>query len=145
MAKSARDVAARWAQNLAGSVDKIREGVNAVTVSPTQTAAENVSKYLSGVQNAVSSGRYVEGCMNVSASDWKSAFLSKGLNRIPQGANEAKPKMESFMNEWLPYEENLKNILSDMPRGTLEQNIQRASAAIRYNSEFKYKTKGRRR
>ncbi len=39
MSKDPRAVAERWAERMGQSVDKIRDGINAVSVSPTELAA----------------------------------------------------------------------------------------------------------
>jgi hypothetical protein len=44
--------------------------------------------------------------------------------------------MTDFMTQWLPYMDQLKQKLAQTPRGSLEQNINRAVTAIRHNASF---------
>lgn len=137
MAKSAQDVAKKWSRNLAGATESIRAGVEAVQESPTAAAARRQDAYIDGVQQAAASGKWSRGLQRVSKEAWQQATISKGLPRIAAGATTAQPKMESFMQQWLPYEAQLQNKLKAMPRGSLEQNKQRMLAAVDHNAAFK--------
>jgi len=57
--------------------------------------------------------------------------------RLQTGAAKGLPKMQSFMDEWLPYEETLRARIDAMPKGTLEASIARATEAIRFNKAFR--------
>jgi len=134
--KSPQDVARKWARNLAASTDSIKSGVQNVTVSPTESAARRIDAQVEGVRRAAESGKTQRNLRRVTRDDWVQATLSKGLPRIPSGAQAAVPKMESFMSEWLPFEEQLKQKLASMPRGGLQENIARAVAAMEHNAAF---------
>lgn len=129
-------VAQKWAKNLSASTSAIQAGVQAVTVNPAQLAAQAVNQYLAGVQAAVASGKFQRNLQKVTLQDWQNAMLTKGLNRIAAGASAAQPKMAAFMGKWLPYMQQLQSKLSSMPRGDLNQNIQRAVVAIQHNAAF---------
>lgn len=135
--KNPADVANKWSRNLSASTQSIQSGVQAVTVSPTALAARQQDAYLTGVQNAVTSGKWADGLNRVTLPDWQSAMINKGIPRIQQGAVNAKPKMESFMTQFLPFVQNAQRQLSSMPRGNLEQNIARSQAFIRQMATFK--------
>jgi hypothetical protein len=130
-------VAKQWANNLARSTEKIREGIQRVKESPTAAAARSQDKYLAGVRDAVEDGRWRRGLLKVSTADWQQAMEQKGLPRISNGAQAAQSKMESFMTEWLPYQESLKSKIAAMPKGNLEDAKARAIAAIEHNAAFK--------
>jgi hypothetical protein len=109
----------RWLNNLSAAGETIRQGVEAVSVSPTQQAAESADRFIQGVQESVASGKWQDGLRAVSLSDWKNAFVSK-LSRIPTGARSAEPKMVSFFQDFLPFVEREVSALP--PRGSFEQN-----------------------
>lgn len=138
MARSSADVASKWSRNLAASTTTIQAGVQGVTQNPAQKAAAQSQAYLSGVQNAVASGRWQRGLARVSLQSWQDAMLRKGIPRIAAGASAALPKMQTFLDKWLPYQDALKQKLATMPRGDLQQNIARAVAAIEHNAAFVY-------
>ena len=137
MAKNPTEVAAKWHRNLASSTESIRQGVAGVTRSPTEAAAAQQGAYQQGVQRAIDSGKWRRGLQAVSLQDWQRAMLDKGLQRVATGAASAKPKMESFMGQWLPHMDGLKSKLQSMPRGDLEQNKARMLAAVDHAASFR--------
>ena len=136
MAKNPQDVANKWANNIAQATDSIRQGVQAVTTAPTQLAAQAQDRYIAGVQRAVSTGKWQAGLQKVSLADWQNAMINKGIPRIGSGAAAAKTKFASFMTQFLPYVQQGVQQLQTMPRGTLDQNIQRAVFMMNHNAQF---------
>jgi hypothetical protein len=131
---NAVDAAAKWSRNLGAAGDNIRKGVNAVTVSPGKLAAEQVDRYVNGVQ--ASSKKWQKKLEKMTLEDWKKAVIEKGLGRIANGANAAKPKYEAFYREFEQHLNNLDNVLKGMPRGGLQQNIQRMVKAVELASQW---------
>lgn len=134
--KNGGDVARKWSRNLAGSTESIKAGVQAVTRAPTESAAARQDAYVQGVERAAANGKWRRGLQRVTLPDWQASMLNKGLARIGSGAAAAVPKMESFMNDWLPYEQQLQQKLQSMPRGDLQTNIARMIAAVEHNAAF---------
>jgi hypothetical protein len=135
--KNPSDVAKKWAQRLGAAGDQIRQGVLAVTTNPAERAIARTDAYVAGVQRAVANGTYQRGLRRVTLQSWQDNTITKGLPRIASGATQAIPKVQSFMEKFLPYVDGLKAKLSTMPRGDLEQNIARANEAMRYMAAFK--------
>jgi len=135
--KSATDVANKWSRNLGQATESIRSGVQQVTVAPTQLAARQQDAYLQGIQNAVASGKWQAGLNRVTLQDWQANMVNIGIPRIQQGAVAAKPKMEAFMSQLLPYVQNQQRQLQSIPRGNLEQNLQRMTTFVRGMANFK--------
>lgn len=138
-AKSAASIATKWAQRLGQSAEAIREGVNAVTTSPGETAAQNAQRYLDGVTEAYNSGRYQKGLRSFTLEDWKTAMIQKGVSRISSGAQAAVPKVVKFQEYWLPQMEELKRRISGMAKGGVAEAQARAAAAIAFNAGLKGK------
>ena len=136
MSMSSADVAAKWARNLSSASTSMVAGVNAVTVNPAAAAAAAIPAYLAGVQAAVQSGKMARALGKVSLQQWQQAMIQKGIPRVASGAANAVPKMQAFMDKWLPYQQGLKSKLAATPRGDLATNIQRAVMAIQYNAAF---------
>lgn len=135
--KNPADVAAKWARNLSGATESIRQGVMNVTVNPAERALARQEAYLAGVQRALADGRYARGLRKVTLQSWQESMLKKGLNRVASGATEGTPKMRQFMEAWLPYEDGLKQQLQSRPRGSLQDNIARMVFAAEYNAAFR--------
>lgn len=125
-------VANKWSQRLSASGQAITDGVNAVQKAPGQAAAAQVDVWLTNLQ--ASRDKWVRNVSAVSLQSWQQAMLTKGVPRIATGAQAAVPKMTAFMAQWLPYEQSGRNSLP--PRGTIQQNIQRAVAMMQYNANF---------
>lgn len=128
-------VASKWATRLGAATQAITDGVNSVTVAPGQKAAQQVDVWLANLQ--ASRDKWVRNVSGVSLQSWQSAMLTKGVPRISQGATAAVPKMTQFMQQWLPYADQVRNSLP--PRGTIDQNIARCVAQIQGNAAFQRK------
>ena len=137
--QDAATVAAKWARNLSASTASITAGVNAVTVNPATKAAAQSAAYVSGVQQAVSSGKWQRGLARTTLAGWQQSMITKGIPRIASGASAALPKVQNFMSQWLPYQAGLQTQLASTPRGDLQTNIQRAVTAMTYNAAFVYR------
>lgn len=134
MAKySAQDVATRWSQRLAGSTDKITQGVQSVTVAPGQAAARQKAVYVSQVQ--AQADKWARNTAAVPLGDWQSAMINKGAPRIASGAQAAEPKFAQFMGKLLPF---IDTAVASLPaRGNLEANISRMDSFARKMATFK--------
>ena len=131
MALTPQQIADKWSRNLSSAGESIKQGVDAVTESPTEKAARRVDAYVAGVQRAAANGKWQRGLRNVSIDDWKEAMRTKAVNRITSGAAIAKPKMEAFMSRFMPFVEAAKRELDQsMPRGSFEENKARMNAMI---------------
>lgn len=132
MAQTPDQIAANWASRLAGSTQKITDGINGVTVAPGVAAARQKDVWLQNTQAA--QAKWARNVAAVSLQDWQQMTVSKGVPRIASGAQAAQPKFQSFMAKFLPYVMSGKASLP--PRGTLDQNINRAVAMMRHNAKF---------
>ena len=135
--KTAAQVAQRWSQGMQNSTTTITNGVNAVTIAPTQLAAANVQGYLQGVQQAVNSGKWQRNLQSVSLQDWKTAMTQKGIPHIQTGAATAMPKVQAAFGPLLQYIYQTRDqVNAANPRGTLAQNIQRSTAFIQAMAQY---------
>jgi len=132
---TASQIAAKWSQNLASASDTATAGVNALTVSPGSLAARQSDVWAMNV--ASSKAKYKRNVGAVSLDEWRTAYLTKGIPRMAQGASAAQPKMEAFMGSLLAYQ---KTALTALPaRGTFEQNKARMTAWTDKMHQFQYK------
>lgn len=135
--KTPQQVAQKWSQNLQAATPSIQAGVSAVQTSPTQLAAAQEQAYLSGVQQAVSSGKWRNKLQAVSLQDWKNAMTNKGIPHIATGAVQGQGKMQNAMNNLLPFIYDTRDsINASNPRGSLQQNIARMTAFVNAMSQY---------
>lgn len=130
-------VAQNWQRGMSNSSEKLKQGIQNVTQSPTAKAAQRIDAMVAGVQRAAASGKTAAALNAVSTEDWKKAMLEKGVPRVAAGAAAATPKFQAFMVKFLPWLQNGLSQLESMPRGDLEQNINRANSMMRHNAQFK--------
>lgn len=133
-AKDPASVANKWATRLGAATQAITDGVNAVTQAPGTKAAAQADVWLARLQ--ASRDKYVRNVSAVSLASWQQSMITKGVPRVSGGATAAIPKMTAFMQQFLPHVEQGRQALASMPRGTIDQNINRAVAMIRHNATF---------
>ena len=128
--------AEKHARRLKGAAEDIRRGVEGVTEAPGQKAAQKADKYLAGIQEAVSSGKWQSRVSAVSLDEWKTKMINVGLPRIAGGVDAAKDKVTKFAEQLLAYESSLKDEIDRMPDTTLEDSIARMTAWVRGMAKF---------
>lgn len=140
MAKlTAKEFQEKHNRRLKAATDDMRAGVERVTESPTQKAAQKADKMRANIVNAIDSGKWAAGLNRVTLDDWKSKMINKGVGRVAAGIDEAADKVEAFAAELLPHIDKVKGEVNRMPDVTLEDNIQRMTTFIRGMAKFKRK------
>lgn len=135
--KNPQEVADRWASRLGASTDKVRSGVQAVTVSPGTLASQAAATWQARVSSQEALSKFQQNTAKLNLGDWQSSMINKGLARISSGANAAKPKFADFLSQFLPFVEGVAQRVRQMPNITLEDRINRAVAQIRGVAAFK--------
>ena len=133
MTATPEQIAQKWATNLGGASQAIKDGVAAVRTAPGQAAAAQKQVWAANV--AASQDKWARRVASVSLQDWQTAMTDKGINRIASGATAAQGKFGSFMGQLLPYIDRVNGSLP--ARGNLEQNIARMTTFVRGMSQFK--------
>jgi molecular chaperone GrpE (heat shock protein) len=132
-----QEFAEKWSRRLSQAAADIQRGVQRVDQAPTEAAAAAKQKMLTGITDAINSGKWESGLRRVGLADWKKAMTEKGIPRISQGVQAATPKMAEFASQLLPYQDNLRAQIASMPDLTLEDNIARMTAWARGMAKFK--------
>lgn len=136
MPKTASSVAEKWARRISASTQDVIDGVNNTRVNPAELAIAKKQKLLANFQASVNDGRWERGLRRTTLQSWQQAMITKGVNRIAQGADAAKPKMQAFMQELLPYQDSVRSEIEAMPDITLEDSIARMTQWTRKMSQF---------
>ncbi len=138
MALSPQQIAQKWVNGVAGGVEAFREGVQAVSVAPTEAAIAAIPRYIEGTQRAAADGTLERGLRRVTLPDWQRATIEKGAPRLATGARAAQADFAAFMTEFMPFVENVRSNLP--PRGSLQDNLQRMVQNATQLSEFRRRT-----
>lgn len=101
--QSPAELAKKWAENLTRNKASIRAGIEAVSVAPTQKAAQAVGKYRDGCTRAADDGTFVAGCNRVTLQEWKNKAINKGLTNLDVGVREAEQKVAAFQAKAAPF------------------------------------------
>lgn len=132
-----QNAVAKWMRNTGAAAESVKAGVMAVTESPTAKAAQQADRYVAGVQQAVSSGKWQAGLNSVTLQSWQQSVITKGIPRMTQGVAAAQQKVTNFMNQFLPFVQQAAQEVRAMPKGGVENGVARASAMIRKLAQFR--------
>ena len=127
-----------WKQRLDASVDRIRAGVQRMTENPCEKAADAQDKWVAGVQEAATTGRWAASLRTVTLDDWKAAMINKGVTRIPQGTTNAEGVVKDFAGKLINHLNTVLPEIDRMPSITLEDSINRMTTFVRRMAEFHY-------
>lgn len=133
------EFAALWKQRLDASTDRIKAGVEKVTVAPGIAAAKAEDKFRLHIIEAIESGRWAGEVSRVSLADWKTAMLDKGIPRIRAGTTAAVGEMEEFGSALFKHIETGQTAIDTLPSVTLDDNIERMTRFIRHMSTFHWR------
>lgn len=114
---------------------KYQEGVDAVTESPMQKAADSDQLYLQRIQESVSSGRRRQALLAVPLSRWKDNAKGKGADRLAGGARAAADKVRAHFQKWSPIYQQIKQECAAMPKGSIEDSMARVRRAIEISKQ----------
>jgi len=118
----------KWGRRLGAAAPDITNGINRVTTSPGQLAAQAAPLSAAGVQQAAADGTYANNVGKVTLQDWKDAMTTKGIPRLQQGIATAQQKKLGKITTFLSAVDAAAADATSLPRGGLEQNIARSVA-----------------
>lgn len=132
---SAQQWLQKWSNNLNAAGPYIKAGVARVSVAPGQSAAAAADRMLSGVQAAVTSGKWARNVSAVSLADWQNAMVNKGIPRLQQGTAQAVASKGNAITTLLSNVDAAAATANALPKGGLQQGIARAVAFMQDMSQ----------
>lgn len=135
-ALSIQDVLNKWKTNTSGATNAYKAGVMAVTENPAQKAAQAVDKYVAGIQEAIQTGKYQRGLGRVTLQSWQQAAVNVGAGRLGSGVQKGEQKMNSFLTQFLPFQQAVTQSVRAMPSLTPEDREQRMLEQVRRTRKF---------
>jgi hypothetical protein len=125
----------KWVQNLGAATERMTAGAQSVTKAPGLSAAAAKQKWLQ--RTTAAADKFATNVARVTLQDWQQSYINIGIPRVAQGAQAKQGKVQAFMDEFLPYLSRGVAQIDQMASVTLEDNIAKATAMIRYNAKFK--------
>lgn len=137
MVKGTTDqVVAKWQQNTKNATGYMQQGVNSVTVSPTEIAAQRVDKMRANFNASIDSGKTAAKLRSVKLADWQGAMINKGIPRVSAGVDASKDKTTAAFTKLLPYIQKGQDVVSKMPKVTLQDSKNRVNAWIDHMAAY---------
>lgn len=124
----------KWKTRTAGATQQVVEGVARVSEAPTMKAANQKQAWLNNL--VAKQDKWERNTRAVSLEEWKQA-TTQGAQRIAAGVQAKAAKMERFMNEFVPFLENVQRQVNQTPRGDMETNLARMVQNARLISQFR--------
>lgn len=131
--------AEKQARNLKNSLPDIRMGIERVSSAPGQAAAAAQQRMKDNLNKAIDDGRWAEKVRGVSLEEWKTAALTKGVDRIAQGIDAAHAKQVVMAGRLLAAVDSSAAKVRAMPKGTIQDSISRMTAFVEDMHKFKGK------
>lgn len=100
--KTGAAIAKSWLQGIQNNTQKAAAAVDAMTVNPMELAAAAQDRYAAGVAKAAREGKFAAGCRSVSGQAWKTAYKTKGVPRMAEGAAQAMGLTAAFHDQHQP-------------------------------------------
>lgn len=114
----------KWGRRLNAAGPDITSGVKSVQTAPGASAAAQKSLWLQKVTAAAD--LWAKQVGSVSLTDWQNAMINKGVGRIGAGVTAAQGTKSQVITNLLSAVDAASAAARSTPRGSLEQNIQRA-------------------
>lgn len=131
---NAAQITEKWKNRTAGATQQVVDGVNRVTESPTAKAAAQKQAWINNT--IAKQDKWARNTAAVTLEEWRAATAA-GAQRIAAGVNAKAPKMEKFLNEFLPFLEGVQRQVNQTPRGDMETNLARMVQNARLISQFR--------
>lgn len=114
----------KWGRRLNAAGQDIQTGVKSVTTAPGVAAAAQQQLWLQKIQQSAT--LWAKQVASVSLSDWQNSMIQKGVPRIAAGVTAAQATKSQVISNLLSAVDAAAAAANSSPRGSLEQNIQRA-------------------
>lgn len=133
MAKAQKDpskITEKQIRNVRNATDDIVAGVNGVTVSPTQLAADQLDKAKSNYIKAIDSGKTRRNLLAVGLEDWRERMLAK-VGNIGTGVEASAKVIEEFHRQRNEAQKSIDNELAKIPTKSLADSERRMVTQMR--------------
>lgn len=129
-------IAAKWAMRAGSASQEYLRGVETTDKDPTALAAAAGQRYINGVQEAYSSGKWARRLQAVGKAGWIAAVQSKGATNYASGVQASEQKYAAAMGPVLAAVSAGQRIVSAMPNITPAQRDARMLAFVQHMRQY---------
>ena len=133
------EYASKQARNLKNSLPDIRSGIERVSTAPGASAAAAQSRMKDNLIRSIDDGRWAAKVRGGSLEEWKTAALTKGVDRIAQGIDQAHDKQVQMAGRLLAAVDSAAQKSNALPKGTIQDSIARMTTFVEDMHKFKGK------
>ena len=140
MAKlSPSEFAEKWARRTKAATQDMAKGIERVTESPGQKAAEKKDKWIKRLMEKETQDKWAQNVAAISLEEWKRRAKELGVQRVSAGVDKATNEMQEFAQQLLAYQESALQQIKNMPDVTKEDARARMNAWFDLMSKFRFK------
>ena len=118
----------KWGSGLASAGPAITAGVAGVKTAPGVAAAAQANLMLQNITASVTSGAWAKAVSAVSLQQWQNSMTQKGIPHIAQGVTQAQATKVQAITALLNAVDASVASIANLPKGGLQNNINRAVA-----------------
>lgn len=119
-----------WAAGVKRGAEKYKQKMQALTVSPTQQAAQSAEYWQQRVSSAEAKDKFVSGLNRVDLSEFKRLAVEKGAPNLSRGADSAVQKMARVGQIAIQVGQSVKNAVKGMAKGDESAAVERVRVAM---------------
>lgn len=133
---SADQVASKWSRNAQNAAQDYAAGIAAVTQNPLSQAAAAADLWQQRVNTAQAKAKFQRKLNAFPFDQWKAIAAQFGQSRYSQGVADKANKYAQAIGPVLAYERAGLAQIESMPKTTLQDRIQRATAWMQYMANY---------
>jgi len=130
-------VTSRQIQNVQNAAQKAKDGIQAVSVSPGDAAADQIQVMIQNFLEAANSGKLEDALRGIDLNEWKRAALD-GVSRVGPGMERKRATIEKFHAQLQEYQLRYTQSIDSMPKGTKAASRDRMLANFDAMSDFHF-------
>lgn len=134
---SPEEGARKYAAKASAASGDFTAGVGRVTESPGAAAVRNRARWEAKLNDAATREKWARNTGAVSTESWRRNTIEKGGSRYAQGVQQAETKVAERNRELYAHIQAGEDRLRSMPKVTLEDGVNRATAMIRHMASYR--------
>ena len=128
----------KYQQRASAASSDYKEGVQRVSESPMEKAAESADAWIRSLQESIE--RYVQGLRSVSLDEWKRQASTKGASNYATGVQNLGSAKKNRMLDNFRLVESIAEQVRTLPRSTFQDRLNRAIEQMRRMHETKQRS-----